>query len=384
MIKAPDMLDMMRALVAAPSASSFDPAVDQGNLLVIDLLATWLEGLGFTIEKQDLPGRAPRANLVARLGDGPGGLVLSGHADTVGCEHGRWSRDPYVLTEDDGRYYGLGIADMKVFFATSIEAAKRFRGNSLHEPLYIVATADEECAMEGVRQLVEADTLRARYAVIGEPTALEPVRMHKGMMMTRVVLTGRSGHSSAPGAGASALDAMIDVCNEMISWRVQLGEKHRNDDFAVSVPTLNLGTMHGGDHPNRICGRCEMHMDLRPLPGMDIDVLHTDMRARVEQAIMGRGVTLEMESMFPGTPPMHTPADSALVRFAEEVTGRRAGSASYGTEAPHFARLGTDALLLGPGDIAQAHQPDEFVLGERLEPTVEILAQMINRFCQST
>jgi len=383
MIKAPDMLDMMRALVAAPSASSFDPAADQGNMLVIDLLATWLEGLGFTIEKQDLPGRAPRANLIARLGDGPGGLVLSGHADTVGCEHGRWRHDPYVLTEDDGRYFGLGIADMKVFFATSIEAARRFRSDSLHEPLYIVATADEECAMQGVHQLVEADKPRARYAVIGEPTALEPVRMHKGMMMTRVVLTGKSGHSSAPAAGASALDAMIAVCNEMISWRGQLGQEHHNTDFAVPVPTLNLGTLHGGDHPNRICGRCEMHMDLRPLPGMDIDVLRTAMRARIEQAIAGRGVTLEMESMFPGTPPMHTPADSALVRFAEEVTGRRAGSASYGTEAPHFAHLGMDALLLGPGDIAQAHQPDEFVLGERLEPTVEILARMIDRFCQN-
>lgn len=381
----PTLLEMMRALVAAPSASSFDPAKDQGNRNVVDLLAGWLEGLGFRTEIRPLGGRpAARANLVARLGDGPGGLVLAGHADTVGCEHGRWSHDPYVLTEQDGRYYGLGIADMKVFFAVSIEAAKRHARTALREPLYVVATADEECAMEGAHALVADGSPRARYAIVGEPTALEPLRMHKGMMMTRVRLVGRSGHSSVPAGGASALEAMVAVCHEMLGWRAELQAAHHDAQFAVPVPTLNLGTVHGGDHPNRICGECELHMDLRPLPGMDLTALKTEMRARIERAIAGRGVTLDMGAMYPGTPPMRTAAESPLVRFAEEVTGRRAGSAGYGTEAPHFARLGMDTLLLGPGDIAQAHQPDEYVEASRLAPAVEQLERMIGRFCVSS
>ncbi len=377
----PDTIEMMRALVATPSASSFDPSKDEGNQAVIDLLSTWLDGLGFSIDMQQLPGRAPRSNLIARLGDGSGGLVLAGHADTVACEHGRWSHDPYSLTEDHGRYYGLGIADMKVFFAVAIEAAKNFATRPLREPLYLVATADEECAMEGAHKLVEAGKPRARYAIIGEPTALEPVRMHKGMMMTRVRLTGRSGHSSAPAAGASALDAMVAVCNEMITWRNELRTQHHDDSFQVPTPTLNLGALHGGDHPNRICGECELQMDLRPLPGMSINELRTTMRTRIERSIAGHGVSLEIGDLYPGTPPMRTPADSPLVRFAEELTGRRAGSAGYGTEAPHFARLGMDTLVIGPGDIAQAHQPDEFVESARLDPAVELVDRMIERFC---
>ncbi len=378
---APGLIDMMSALVAIPSASSFEPSKDEGNQGVVDLLGTWLEGLGFTLELQGLPGRAPRSNLIARLGSGPGGLVLAGHADTVACEQGRWSHDPYSLTEEGGRYYGLGIADMKVFFAVAIEAAKSFASMPFREPLYVVATADEECAMEGAHKLVELGKPRARYVIVGEPTSLQPVRMHKGMMMTSVRLKGRSGHSSAPAAGASALDAMVAVCNEMMVWREELRANHHDANFEVPIPTLNLGTMHGGDHPNRICGECELQMDLRPLPGMDNEELRGIMVERIERAIAGRGVELQIGALFPGTVPMHTPADSPLVLFAEETTGKKAGSAGYGTEAPHFARLGMDVIVMGPGDIAQAHQPDEYVEAVRLEPAVEVTRRMIDRFC---
>lgn len=377
----PDALEMMRALVNARSASSFDPAEEQGNETVLDLLTSWLEPLGFLCRRQVLPGPGPRANLIARLGDGPGGLVLAGHADTVACEHDRWTHDPYQLTEHDGRYYGLGIADMKVFFAVSIEAARRFARVPLREPLYLVATADEECAMLGARTLVESGALRARYAVLGEPTALRPVRMHKGMMMTRVVIVGKSGHSSVPATGVSALEAMLAVCNDMMAWRDELQSKHRDDLFDVPVPTLNLGAIHGGDHPNRICGSCEMLMDLRPLPGMDVGDLQATMRRRVERAVAGRGVSLAMGPLYPGTDPMSTPAESPLVKLGEELTGQPAGSAGYGTEAPLFARLGMDTLVLGPGDIAQAHQPDEFVRIGNIAPMIKILSGMIERFC---
>ncbi|HNS97919.1 MAG TPA: acetylornithine deacetylase [Polyangiaceae bacterium] len=378
---APDRTEMMRALVATASASSFDPAKDEGNQGVIDLLASWLSDLGFSIELQTLSGTAAsRSNLIARLGDGPGGLVLAGHADTVACEHGRWSFDPYRLTLDHGRYYGLGIADMKVFFAVAIEAAQRFSRHSLREPLYLVATADEECAMLGAHKLVEAGKPRARWAVLGEPTSLEPVRMHKGMMMTRVRLTGKSGHSSDPKGGASALDGMLAVCNAMVAWREELAS-HRDDNFRVAIPTLNLGTLHGGDHPNRICGQCELQMDLRPLPGMDITRLRTTMRERIEKAIAFHDLQLEIDALYPGTEPLCTRSESPLVQFAELVTEKRATSAGYGTEAPHYARLGMDVVVLGPGDIAQAHQPDEYVQASRLDPMVDILSRIIRRFC---
>jgi len=376
------VLERIRALVAMPSASSFEPAHDEGNRAVINLLASWMEDLGASVELMPLPGRVDRANLIATIGAGDDGLVLSGHSDTVGCEQGRWSSDPYEVTERDGRLYGLGIADMKAFFAIAIEAMSGFDRSSLRRPVVLVASADEECAMEGARALVAAGRPRARYAVIGEPTILVPVRMHKGMMMERISLSGRSGHSSQP-HGDSALEAMIRVANALIGWREELQSAHRDPAFEVPVPTLNLGTIRGGDHPNRICGTCELEIDLRPLPGMELslDELRAELGKRVNGALAGTGVTASIRSLYPGTQPMRTSADSPLVVAAEELTGKRSTTAAYGTEAPHFAALGMETLLLGPGDIAQAHQPNEFLRIDSIEPAIEVVRGMIARFC---
>lgn len=381
-MSAPSVLEMIRALVAAPSASSFDPAHDEGNRAVISLLASWMEDLGASIEILALPGPADRSNLIATIGPGDQGLVLSGHSDTVGCERGRWNSDPYQVTERDGRLYGLGIADMKSFFAIAIEAIRSIGTASLRRPLILVATADEECAMEGARSLVAAGHPRARYALIGEPTDLVPVRMHKGMMMERISLSGRSGHSSQP-HGDSALEAMIKVANALVAWRQELQARHHDVDFEVPYPTLNLGSIHGGDHPNRICGTCEMEIDLRPLPCMasDLGELRRELGTRVRAALAGTSVTASIHSLFPGTPPMRTDAGSPLVRAGEELTGKRAATGAYGTEAPHFAALGMEVVLLGPGDIAQAHQPDEFLRADCIEPAIRITRGLIERFC---
>ncbi|HEY8386507.1 MAG TPA: M20/M25/M40 family metallo-hydrolase, partial [Porticoccaceae bacterium] len=164
---------MLRALIASNSISSVLPAVDHGNRAVIDLLASWLEDVGFRTEI--MPLADPRkANLIATLGSGPGGLVLSGHTDTVPCDDSLWRSDPFALTERDNRFYGLGTSDMKGFFALAIEAARDFTAKDLQQPLIVLATADEESSMAGARALIEAGRPRARCAVIGEPTGLRP------------------------------------------------------------------------------------------------------------------------------------------------------------------------------------------------------------------
>src|SRR5690554_533878 len=169
---------MLEALIRANSISSVLPAVDQGNREVIELLAHWLEDLGFRIEI--MPLADPRkANLIATLGTGPGGLVLSGHTDTVPCDEELWRQDPFALTKRDNRFYGLGTADMKSFFALAIEAARSVVGQDLRQPLIILATADEESSMAGAKALAEAGRPRARCAVIGEPTGLRPITLHK-------------------------------------------------------------------------------------------------------------------------------------------------------------------------------------------------------------
>lgn len=375
----PDLKAMLAALIAQPSVSCTDPKLDQGNRAVVEQLAEWLRPLGFACEIMEVsPGKA---NLIATLGSGPGGLVLAGHTDTVPYDATGWRFDPFQLTEHEGRWYGLGTADMKGFFPLAIEAAKPFLQQKLKAPIIILATCDEETSMAGAKALVAAGKPKARYAVIGEPTGMKPARMHKGVMMERILIQGRSGHSSDPSLGANALEAMNAVMTELLGFRSELQAKYRNPAFTVPVPTLNLGCIHGGDNPNRICAACELQFDLRPLPGMHMDELRSLIRERLNPLAPRFGVSIQAEPIFSGVPPVETPAESPLVRAVERLTGHSAGSVAFGTEAPYFRELGMDALVFGPGAVDQAHQPDEFVALANLQPTIDLLQGLIREFC---
>ena len=379
--EAPSLHGMLEGLIATPSVSSVTPDWDQSNRPLLALLAGWLADAGFRVEILDIPGHPAKANLIATLGSGPGGLVLSGHSDTVPFDADLWQHDPLKLTEDGGRFYGLGTSDMKAFFALAIEAARGLSAAALKQPLIILATADEESAMYGARALVDAGRPLGRYAVIGEPTGLRPVRMHKGVMGEAIRLVGRSGHASDPRLGNSALEGMHDVLTAVLAWREELQRTYNNPAFPVSFPTINPGHIHGGDNPNRICGRCELHLDLRVLPGLDPDDLRVELARRVGAVADRRGLAWEVQPLFASIPPAETPAGSAIVRAAEALTGHRAEAVSFGTEAPFFNKLGMETVVLGPGDIAQAHQPDEYLALERIPPTIGLLRRLIRQFC---
>jgi acetylornithine deacetylase len=377
----PKLLDLIGALVATPSVSSFEAGLDRGNRAVIDLLATWLEDLGFRVEIQDLGTDPAKANLIATLGQGDDGLVLAGHTDTVPCDPALWQRDPFTLHEADGRLYGLGTADMKAFLALAIEAVRELRAADLKKPLVLLATADEESGMLGARRLADSGRRLGRHCIVGEPTGLKPIRQHKGIFDERIRVIGRSGHSSDPALGNSALEGMHAVIGALLAWRDELQLRHRDPAFGVPVPTLNLGHIHGGDNPNRICGECELTLDFRPLPGMAIAELRAQLRARVQAVADARGLHVEFDAIFDGLPPLATPADAHIVRLAEHLSGADAGAAAFGTEGPYYDALGCQTVILGPGDIAQAHQPDEFLTLDRLGPTVALLQRAIVRLC---
>lgn len=378
----PDRREMIAQLIAQPTVSSRgDPALDRSNCAVIDLVSDWAGACGFAVRVLDVPGKPGKHNLVASLGEGPGGLVLAGHADTVPWDAERWRFDPFRATEHEGRLYGLGACDMKSFLALALEAACGFAPTRLRRPVHLAITADEESDMAGARALAEAGVLDADAAVIGEPTELRPVRMHKGICMERLRLVGRSGHSSDPGYGVSALDGMHAAIGALMQLRAELQSAHHNDAFRVPVPTLNLGQIRGGDNPNRICGECELSYDLRVLPGMDLEAERDRIRARVEEALAGSGLEIRFEPLFEGTPPAETAADAPIVRAAEALTGESAGAVAFGTEAGFYVRQGMDVLVMGPGSIAQAHQPDEYVEIAQLGRTVTLLSGLIERFC---
>ncbi len=378
----PNLISMLETLISYPSVSSTDPRDDQSNLKVINVLARWLEILGFDIRIG--PVSTTKANLVATLGNpNPGsGLVLSGHTDTVPFDTERWSSDPFKLTEKDQRLYGLGSADMKSFFAIVLEAVKIFEPGRFQAPLTIVATADEESTMAGARRLLEQGIPLGRYAVIGEPTSLKPVRMHKGVMMEAIRVRGQSGHSSNPALGASALEGMHLVIAELLQWRKDLQEANRNPMFEVDVPTLNLGAIRGGDSPNRICSHCETLIDIRPLPGMDVQELRESLTNRLQTVLAGNPrLSLSIESLFEGLPAFETAADSPFIRSCESLTGHPAQAVAFGTEAPFFAKLGMETVIIGPGSIDQAHQPDEFLPINQIEPAIKLIRNLVHRYC---
>lgn len=377
----PALQEQLSQLIATPSVSSTCPAHDMGNRPVIDKLAEWLEALGFSIDIQALPHHPQKANLIATLGKGPGGLVFSGHTDTVPYDDSRWQSDPFTLSERDQRFYGLGSSDMKGFFALAIEAIRQYQGRDFKQPLILLATADEESSMAGARQLAAAGKPKARYAIVGEPTGLKPIRMHKGMMMERLSLTGSAGHSSNPALGNNALEAMHTVMSDLLQFRTEMQQQYNHAGFAVPVPTLNLGCIHGGDNPNRICGHSELQFDLRLLPGMDNEEIRARLRQRLLAAAAPLEVAFEMTSLMPGVNAYEEPADSAFVQSVEALTGHSAESVAFATEAPFLQQLGMETIVMGPGSIDQAHQPDEYLAQDQITPCIQLLCALIERYC---
>ena len=376
----PEPIDMLRELVASPSVSCTDPSIDQSNLGVVHQLAGWLEELDFKVDVLPMPDKPGKANLIATRGDGEeAGLALCGHTDTVPYDEQLWQFDPFQVTERDSRLYGLGTADMKGFFPLALGAALRHADSRLKRPLTIIATADEETSMDGARFLAERGIGSVGAAVIGEPTSMRPVRAHKGVAMVAIDVEGSAGHSSNPALGINALDAMHDVMAEIIAFRRELAQRNVHVDFEVPTPTLNLGCMHAGDNPNRICGHAQLLIDLRVLPGMDAEEVIDALRARIQTRAGEAEVTVE--PMFRPLAPFETAPDGRLVQDLEGLSRSTCGTVAFGTEAPFYSRLGVETVVFGAGSIDQAHQPNEYLETAQIPPMLDILTTLIARHC---
>ncbi|PWC19828.1 acetylornithine deacetylase [Brenneria roseae subsp. roseae] len=376
----PPFIELYRALIATPSISATDSALDQSNQALINLLAGWFTDLGFHVNVQPVPGTQHKFNMLARIGEGKGGLLLAGHTDTVPFDDGRWTRDPFTLTEHDNKLYGLGTADMKGFFAFILDTLRDIDPTKLTKPLYILATADEETTMAGAKYFSASTQIRPDCAIIGEPTSLQPVRAHKGHMSSAIRIQGQSGHSSDPSRGVNAIELMHEAISHLLVLRNTLQERYHNAAFNIPYPTMNLGHIHGGDAANRICACCELHMDIRPLPGLtlnDLNGLLADSLAPVSQRWPGR---LTISELHPPIPGYECPADHHLVSVVEKLLATKTEVVNYCTEAPFIQEL-CPTLVLGPGSIDQAHQPDEYIDTAFIKPTRELIAQVIQHFC---
>ena len=379
-MKLPNTLAMLRTLVGEPSTSSIDALRDQSNLPVINHLANWLEDLKFAVNVLPLPNKGGKANLIATLGSGEGGLVLSGHTDTVPCDEKHWDTDPYTLTEIDSVVHGLGSCDMKGFFPIALEAASVFHSKKLNKPLTILATSDEESSMAGARQLLRDGRPKADFAIIGEPTGLQPIIAHKGVLALSIVIEGSGGHASNPSLGCNALDAMHAVIADLLIYRQELASTYTNPTFEINIPTLNLGCLHAGDSPNRICETAELQIDVRLMPGMEVEELATTIQHRLVETIASYGTRLSI-TRINEVPAYQTSGDGDLARTLASLSGRPPGTVAFGTEAPFLQSLGMETVVFGPGSINQAHQPNEYLDLNQLSPARETLEKVIQHYC---
>lgn len=377
----PSFFTMYQQLIAQPSISSLDPSWDHSNKQVIDLLADWLTPLGFHCEINELTNKPGKYNLLARRGNGSGGLLLSGHTDTVPYDANRWQFDPFKLTERDNRWYGLGSIDMKGFFAFVIEALKQLPADKQQQPLLILATADEETTMDGARQLSMFANLKPTACIIGEPTSMRPVCAHKGHLSEAIRVVGRSGHSSDPSLGINAIEVMHQVVSTLMNVQSELSQKYSNQLFEVPIPTLNFGSIHGGDNPNRICGCCELQIDIRPLPGMAIDDLYDLIATQLGSLRQRSPAQIEWHHLHDPIPGYQQATDVALVKLAEKVSQHSAQAVNYCTEAPFLQQLGCETLVMGPGSISQAHQPNEYLAMDAIAPSQQAIKSLIQAYC---
>lgn len=373
-------LELLDRLIAFPTVSS------RSNLDCIGFIESYLRSNG--IDSVIVPSDdGTKANLHATIGPNvPGGVVLSGHTDVVPVEDQSWSGDPFRLAVRDGRAYGRGACDMKGFDAAVLAAVPAMCSARLRHPVHLAFSYDEEVGCKGAPALVAslARTIATPAAIIvGEPSGMAPINAHKGSLSFFTEVTGHSVHSSRIDLGVSA----VMVAARLVTWfddrlRQNQEQADGSNGFAPPYTTLHCGFIHGGTAANVVASSCRFVTDIRAIPQEDPLSYQFDYLSFVREHIepgMRRiaretGVEIVPRSHVPGLKPEQPGGAAKLV---EKLSGVPSSVVSYTTEAGIFQNAGWSTVVCGPGDIAQAHQADEFIEIAQLEAADRFLGLLI-------
>lgn len=351
---------------------SFPTVSRDSNLDLVDWLEAYLAGHGITAHRHWNEDRS-KAALFAHVGPWvEGGVVLSGHSDVVPVDGQDWSSDPWLVTERDGRLYGRGTCDMKGFVAQAVWALVQAQKRGVRRPLQLALSYDEEVGCTGAPPMIaamQAVLPQAEAAIIGEPSRMKLINGHKGGTGFHVHVKGYEVHSSLLPYGVSAImegARLIGWVNDKNAEIQARPISAAAANFTPPFTTLHVGMIEGGTAHNITAGDCRFAVEMRVVPGEDSDALAAEFVAEanrlqvVLQAVRPEaGVELEQFFGVPALQPETNGAAEALVR---RLTGDNAtGVVSYGTEAGQFQEAGYSAVVCGPGDIAQAHQVDEYL-----------------------
>jgi acetylornithine deacetylase len=368
---------------------AFDTTSRNSNLKLIEFVRDYLDALGVGYRISSDP-TGQKANIHAIVGpQSAGGIALSGHVDTVPVDGQAWSADPFTLRREGDKLYARGACDMKGFVAACLAAVPDFQAMQPQRPLHLFISYDEETDFGGAQRLVgdlEESGLKPALCVVGEPSGMKPIHAHKGRLSLNVRVRGRPGHSSEPAKGVNAIQA----AGEAIAWvaaeaRRLAKEGPFVDAFDPPHTTLQVGTMQGGSILNIIPEYAEFSMEWRNGPGDDaerhLDRLKAFVATQIEPAMhavhSGTGFSYEIINLMPR---MALDPDHELATLVKQITGSNsAGTVSYGTEAGYYQNAGIPTIVCGPGYIAQAHQPDEFVAQSQLDACDAFIRRLADR-----
>ncbi|ATN37334.1 acetylornithine deacetylase (plasmid) [Rhizobium sp. ACO-34A] len=378
-----ETLALLEKLVAFPSVSA------ESNLAIATFCRDHLSDLGFSCRLvPDATGK--KANLIASLGPSSGdGLVLSGHMDVVPVEGQVWTSDPFRLTQRDGRVHGRGATDMKGFLASALAVAEKASRLKLARPLHIALSHDEEIGCVGVRGLLDdlaANGFRAAVALVGEPTGMHPVIGHKGKLAARATCRGVPGHSSLAPLFLNAIHLACEVVGAIRDVQARLVENGRRDTaYAVPYSTTHAGIIRGGDALNVVATEATVDFEIRHLAEDDARILFEEIvslaQTRIASLVEGfpdTGVDFAIRNAYPG---LATAENSPALAFVRDILPEApAFKVSFGTEAGLYVeKLALPTVVIGPGDMAQGHQPDEFITLDQLAACDAFLEQAVQK-----
>ena len=361
----------------------------QPNNEIVTFIESYLGDLGVeTIRDAHEDGL--RFNLLARIGPAaPGGVLLSGHLDVVPATAEGWSGDPFTLRRRDGRLIGRGAVDMKGFLAMALAMVPAFqeRAEQLAAPLYLAFTFDEEIGSFGAERMpafLAANGVTPRLAIVGEPTGMQPFNGHKGMIELVTHIRGVAGHASRPAGGVNA----IYTAARLIAFIEDLAAECAaspvpGSPFDPTVSTLSVGTVTGGEARNIIAGECRIDWEIRALPGQDphrlfgrvMDFIETDLLPTMKAG--GPACEIKTE-MLSDVPPLVAQTPSAAAELVGRLwTNEAPQVVSFGTDGPFFQQAGIDVIVIGPGGMAQMHQPDEFITEAAIDEGLIFLDRLL-------
>ena len=369
---------------------AFDTVSHRSNLELIKYIEQYLSNNNISSYRV-LSECGDKANLFATIGpEVNGGLILSGHVDVVPVEGQAWTHDPFDLVERDGKLFGRGSCDMKGFVALALASAPEFKNLELSRPVHLAISYDEEVGCLGVRGLIQDlvnKDVRPAMCIVGEPTSMQPVVAHKGKWSYRAVVTGLERHSSLAPQGVNAVEyaaEAIAFLRKMHKEKIKNGA--RDEMFDLPHTTIHVGVVNGGSAVNIVPNQCTFDFEFRYIPADDpraimdlfVEFIQGELEPEMKAIDNNCGFELIERSVIPG---LNIDSDSEVVRLAKACASRNDhGKVAYGTEAGLFQSMADiPTVVCGPGDIAQAHRPDEFISLEQLEKGGQFFERLMQR-----